>query len=73
MGLIKNDNKGQVKRRAISSKDDLKKMIRPMRPRDNISGDFAGYENKGPAKHQKLAKEHGTKVKNRFKAGGNHA
>ncbi|MGE3973521.1 MAG: hypothetical protein AB7F59_03235 [Bdellovibrionales bacterium] len=58
--------KDQMKRRGSFSKDDLKKHIQPMRPRDNISGDFAGDRNKGPASNQKTI-DRSTKTKSRMR------
>ena len=58
-------SKSQLKRREVFAKNDLRKITRPMRARDNISGDFAGYENRGPSAHKKTKAEGGTNVKSR--------
>lgn len=57
-----------VHRNGQHTKDDINKMLRPAKARDNIKAAFAGNENKGPARNQKKTsglQDHSTNVKSR--------
>ena len=62
------NNPHLVTRKGQHTKDDINKILRPTKARDNIKAAFAGQENKGPAGHQKTKTEfyaHSTNVKSR--------
>jgi hypothetical protein len=52
-------------RPAAHTRDEIKTNLRRSLARDDLRGDFAGHENKGPAKKQK-SKSRSTNLKSRM-------
>ena len=59
------NSQNQVKRNGHHTKADINKTSRPAKARDDLKLDFAGNENKGPAKDKKKNNLHSTNVKSR--------
>jgi hypothetical protein len=57
MGIMHN---GRTDKRAVMDRTQTKDFAR-----DDLKGDYAGHENKGPAGHQKEDSRHSTNVKGR--------
>ncbi len=55
MGIMNNENKRAVMDRTMNKAHE----------RDDLKGDYAGYENKGPSGNQKEDRPHSTNVKAR--------
>ena len=58
-------NDPQVERKGLRTEADMRREFREAIPRDNLSGAFAGNQNKGPAGHHKESQHADTHVKSR--------
>lgn len=63
--MPKINKQNQMKRNSEHTKEDMHKILQPIKARDNIKAAFAGSENKGPIQNKKTKRPHSTNVKSR--------